>query len=272
MTGAGIGRWRSVLCAACLAHGVTASPRAMSAPRDVTALAKRLAESKDFRVRTQAALALGTSENKRARPVLCRALTDSSAAVRAAAAAALGKLKKGGRSCAKRRLQTENNEHVRRALERTLADLSQDVGSSISANTRLYVAMGKLTNQTKRDRAELERLVNKMLRKHLAALSDVAIAPDQETPKQARALMTKYKQAKGLYLMPKVKTTHSNGVLRVSVQMAMLTYPAQNYKGSIIRKAAYEGVAVADVDSENELLEAAIEAIAPQLAQTAARF
>lgn len=50
----------------------------------------------DFRVQTQAALALGASKNQGAVAPLCGALSDPNTTVRAAAAAALGKLALGG--------------------------------------------------------------------------------------------------------------------------------------------------------------------------------
>src|SRR5262249_2434929 len=52
-------------------------------------LVRRLRSGEDFRVRTQAALALGASKDKSAIKPLCAALADDSRAVRAAAAAAL---------------------------------------------------------------------------------------------------------------------------------------------------------------------------------------
>ena len=105
----------------CFVLTLAQSGYAKSSPKEVDALAVRLKQSKDFRVRTQAALALGTSASKRAVPVLCQALADPSAAVRASAAAALGRLKKGGQKCVRRRLIVEKNANVRKAFKPTLS-------------------------------------------------------------------------------------------------------------------------------------------------------
>src|SRR5262245_45547724 len=68
----------------------------------------QLKNGDDFRVRTQAALALGASKSKRAVDPLCRGLEDSNQTVRAASAAALGKLKQGGEDCLSKRLDNES--------------------------------------------------------------------------------------------------------------------------------------------------------------------
>ena len=64
-----------------------------SARADDTSMAKRdVVVAEDFRVRVTAALALGRSRDVTVRPLLERALSDANAAVRTAAAAALGVL------------------------------------------------------------------------------------------------------------------------------------------------------------------------------------
>ena len=74
--------------AAVLAAVVLFSTNAFAEDK-ISALIKRLRSSDDFRVRTQAALALGASKSKRAINPLCSALEDSSTTARAASAAAL---------------------------------------------------------------------------------------------------------------------------------------------------------------------------------------
>ena len=56
----------------------------------LTELSTKLRTDKDFRVRTQAALALGVSQSDRAVPPLCSGLEDENHTVRAASAAAGG--------------------------------------------------------------------------------------------------------------------------------------------------------------------------------------
>ena len=56
---------------------------------DVDHLVQNLSSGSDFRIRTQAALALGASKSRRAVEPLCTGLNDQNATVRAASAAAL---------------------------------------------------------------------------------------------------------------------------------------------------------------------------------------
>src|SRR5437773_7955329 len=64
-----------------------------SAEGRVGFLIDQLKNATDFRLRTQAALALGASDDPSAASPLCQALDDPSNSVRSAAAAGLGKLK-----------------------------------------------------------------------------------------------------------------------------------------------------------------------------------
>src|SRR5690606_23428768 len=119
-------RWRHLVLlggfVAVLFSAYTPSVAAQSS--DVAALAKRLRHSQDFRVRTQAALALGASSDKRAVKALCAGISDANTTVRVAAAAALGRLKRGGASCLTRRLKVEKVAHAREALSRALAQVA----------------------------------------------------------------------------------------------------------------------------------------------------
>src|SRR5882757_8374398 len=87
------------------ARAALAEPVAGSA--DVDHLLQNLANGSDFRIRTQAALALGASKSQLAVEPLCGGLGDANATVRAASAAALGRLRLGGSECLQRRLATE---------------------------------------------------------------------------------------------------------------------------------------------------------------------
>jgi HEAT repeat protein len=89
-----------LLLASVLGFGL-ASGLARADPK-VPYLVEQLRTSEDYRVRTQAALALGASGEDAAVKPLCGALDDGNASVRAAAAAALGKLgKPAGAPCLK---------------------------------------------------------------------------------------------------------------------------------------------------------------------------
>ena len=86
----------------------------------VGVLIDQLKNGTDFRLRTQAALALGTSDDPSAAAPLCEALDDASDSVRSAAAAALGKLKNpAGLPCLRNHMG-EMNASVRFVIERSM--------------------------------------------------------------------------------------------------------------------------------------------------------
>src|SRR5262245_5740364 len=65
-----------------VAVGLLAIVRVAAAADKIDKFVDQLESSDDFRVRTQAALALGASKNKKAIDPLCKGLEDSSTAVR----------------------------------------------------------------------------------------------------------------------------------------------------------------------------------------------
>src|SRR5262245_3262661 len=83
-------------------------------------LIDQLKNATDFRLRTQAALALGASEDPVAVSPLCGGLDDPSDSVRSASAAALGKLKNpGGLVCLKRH-SGDSSASVRSVIDRSV--------------------------------------------------------------------------------------------------------------------------------------------------------
>src|SRR5436190_1999448 len=87
--------------------------------------AQELRSNEDYRVRTQAALALGASGDDAAIKPLCDGLKDTNASVRTAAAAALGKLgKSGGTSCLKDASKKEREASVKSQIDKSIAQLS----------------------------------------------------------------------------------------------------------------------------------------------------
>jgi len=86
--------WAAALGALALLGALTAP-----AAESIDDLKQKLLKDDDFRGRTQAALALGSTDSGRAVEPLCLGLKDSNDTVRAAVAAAFGKLQKGGLDC-----------------------------------------------------------------------------------------------------------------------------------------------------------------------------
>jgi hypothetical protein len=239
---------------------------------------QRLASSDDFRVRTQAALALGASKTKRSVSPLCRGLGDPSSSVRAASAAALGKLHKGGRQCLERRLSTEKSAAVKSTIRRALASLlGRDVLSpaepQLKSDTRVYLAIGKTTDNTGRNGTKIHALVRAALAKAAARLGGYAIAPEGETTAAAKKVLAKHKQLKALYLSPKVKEPEYNGgSLTVRVEVAIFSYPGKALKGMIPVKLTQQDVPQKDEVSENELIKMAVERLVDKLAQNLDRI
>ncbi len=234
-------------------------------------LAKRLAEEKDFRVRTQAALALGATKSPTAVDPLCLAVaSDASATVRAAAAAALGKLKEGGSTCLKSRLATETDPKVRSTLTRALANL--DEGPAITPTTKYYVKISKASVVTG-DAASVDAILRSSMRQAAKGLPILVIAPDDEPSDKAKGLLRKYKRLKGFYLAPKVfEPKYRSGGLKVKMELAVFSYPAQSLLGSFSVDLTAQDVSPGDKDTENSLLKMVAERALKKFSVNAEQF
>src|SRR5882762_2008539 len=117
-----------------------------SAEGRVGFLIEQLKTASDFRLRTQAALALGASDDPSATAPLCEALDDTSDSVRSAAAAALGKLRSpAGLPCLRDHM-TDSNASVRSVIERSAKALQGSTWPSKppppGPSDTFYVAIG----------------------------------------------------------------------------------------------------------------------------------
>ena len=225
--------------------------------------------STDFRVRTQAALALGASKSERAVQPLCGGLSDSNATVRIAAAAALGRLQLGGSDCLQKRLAVETLSTVKGAIQSSLERLGE-AQPTIDGSTKFYIAVGSTGHQT--GRATVPGIVRKGMSKAMGSLSGFVLAPSSESPDQAKAVFQKYSQLKGFYLAPKLSIVYAGGRLTVRLDVAMLTYPDKNVIGQFSRTAATPGVSSPDTSLEDELIEVVSEAAMKQFSTVAVRL
>lgn len=266
--------WRTLLVCTLMLAG----PASALAQTKIEQLARRLTSSEDFRVRTQAALALGASNDKRAVAPLCRGLGDQNTTVRAAAAAALGKLKQGGSECLKRRLKEETSATVRASIEKALGDVTTEVEPEpeLTAATQYYVAIDKPADNTGRDESgakQLDGLIRTAMSKTAADLEGFVVAPKSETLAQAKKRLAKFSQVKGFLLSPRVeKPKYEGGNLTVRIEVAIFTYPGRALKGSIPVKLTQQGVSSTDEASENELIQMAAERAMTKFAQNAERI
>ncbi|MFO7180516.1 MAG: HEAT repeat domain-containing protein [Pseudomonadota bacterium] len=226
---------------------------------------------RDFRVRTQAALALGTSRSAKAVAPLCGALSDQNASVRTAAAAALGRLARGGSDCLERRLRTEQSATVRAAITNALDLILAAAEPVITESTRYYIAIAKLTDKTGRPEGELDRRVRRAMMSAGTELGIFAFAPVNETPEQGKQRLRKHSSLRGFYLMPRLPAfEYSTSGLTVKLEVAMFSYPERSLIGSYSVRLTQPGVEGRDPESENELVAMAAERALEKFAKLAA--
>jgi hypothetical protein len=259
------GLWVAALFAL-TSWGIPAWAQAVS----VSELAQRLRTSSDFRVRTQAALALGASGNAEAVGALCEGLGDANTTVRAASAAALGRLAAGGRECLSSRLAREDSAEVKSVIERALTRLQPK--PTLSSETKYYISIGDVTNKTQRDTTALSQQVRQVLVKQLEALPGFVVAPPGETESQAKAILAKFPKVKGIFLWPKLQTRAAGSDLRLDFELSLFSYPNKDFRGSMSRNLTMPDTKPGDVASEDELISAAAENLVPELARAAVRI
>jgi hypothetical protein len=219
-------------------------------------------QTDDFRVRTNAALALGASNDDAAVNPLCGGLADPSEAVRQAAAVGLRRLARATSvDCLKRRLAVEGSASVKAEIQRSI-DAIGGGGSgggsapATNANAKFYVGLSSVVNGTSRPTSEVERIVHDAIVNKLGALGSYQIAPAGETSAQAKATIGKRK-LKGYFLAVSVdKFDYSGGNLRVVVKVAVFSYPEKDLRGDAPSNGSMPGVRTGDKSSEDQLLEA----------------
>lgn len=260
-----LSRIAQLLLASALCVGLLLASSTAFAGRSVSELAERLRNASDFRVRVQAALALGASKSDDAVTPLCEGLEDSNATVRSAAAAGLGRLgKQGGLTCLDKRAKTESNASVKSQIQRSIGQIKSGGGSTGLArapdgSTKYYVAVAETKNKGSRNASEIDTIVQAAIRKALLANGAMAVAPSGETAAQAQAVVSKHK-VRGYLLQPTVEAPqYEDSKLTIRVRVTMFTYPNQALQGEFAPKLTQSGTPSEDIDSENELIKMASE-------------
>jgi len=239
---------------------------------DVDRMVENLRSGSDFRVRTQAALALGASKTERAVQPLCRALSDPNTTVRAAAAAALGKLQLGGAQCLEERSRSEASATVKAAIQKAL-DLVRGGGEPVfRPDTKFYLSIGKTTDKTGRSGDAIDRIVRSAMVGAAGPLG-IVIAPGTETAADAKRRLSAHKSVKAFYFAPRVSPfDYADGNLKVRLEIAFFTYPEKSLIGNFAVPLTQQGVSPGDTTSENELLQMAAERAMEKLGIIAARI
>ena len=256
---------RALLVASVLVHGALVAGAARAEQR-VAYLIEQLKTSEDYRVRTQAALALGASGDDAAVKPLCDALGDANVSVKVAAAAGLGKLgKPAGLPCLKTALGKESTPSVKAQIEKSVAALGQ-TGTAAGAggaapaappppgaDTKVYVAL-QVTNKTSRPAAEVEAIVRSAMQDKLLTKKGYAVAPKAETSAQGGQIV-KSKNLKGFFLVATVEPpVYGAGDLSQVIRVTMWTYPDKSLQGEFAPKLTQSGTAKGDTQSENLLM------------------
>ena len=216
-------------------------------------------QADDFRVRTNAALALGATNDDGAVAPLCAGLSDPSEVVRQAVAVALKRLGRAAAlDCLKRRVGTEANASVKAEIKRSIDAIDAANGSGaappVVANAKYYVALSSVTNNTTRPTGDIERVVKDAITSRLAQLGEYQFAPAGETNAAAKGAIAKRK-LKGYYLGIGVeKFDYSDGNLRVRVRIAVFSYPGRDLRGEVPAGATLPGARPGDRVAEDQLL------------------
>jgi hypothetical protein len=219
----------------------------------------------DFRVRTNAALALGATNDEEAVAPLCAGLADPSEVVRQAVAVALKRLRRASESdCLRARMSIETSGTVKVEIQRALDAIDASSGGGGSgtgggapptvANARYYVALSSVTNNTSRPTGDIERVVKDAITSKLAQLGEYQLAPPGESSGAAKAAIAK-RRLKGYYLGIGVeKFDYSDGNLRVRVRIAVFSYPGRDLRGEVPAGATLPGARPGDKGAEDQLL------------------
>jgi hypothetical protein len=217
-------------------------------------------QADDFRVRTNAALALGATNEDAAVEPLCAGLSDPSDVVRQAAAVALKRL---GRitslDCLRKRAVSETRPSVKVEIDRAIEGIQASAGpggsdTSVVAGAKYYVSISPVANSTGRATAEVERIVRDAVASKLRALGEYQLAPPGESPDAARAVLAR-RSLKGFFLSLSVERfDYSDGNLRVRVKIAVFSYPGRDLRGEVPSGATLPGAQPGDRAAEDQLM------------------
>jgi hypothetical protein len=222
-------------------------------------------QADDFRVRTNAALALGSTNDDAAVMPLCGGLSDPSEVVRQAVAVALKKLARPQSvDCLKKQAAVETNASVKAEIGRALAAAQASGGGGAGSGgggaqpyvqgAKYYVSVSPVTNATGRATAEVEQIVHDAIASKLASLGEYQLAPSGESSDSARSAMGK-RSLKGFFLSVSVeKFDYSDGNLRVRVKIAVFSYPGKDLRGEVPAAATMPGARSGDRGAEDQLM------------------
>lgn len=229
------------------------SPRAVRADARTDYLVKLLETSQTYRVRAQAAIALGRSvPDAQVIKALVGALRDENGSVRAAAASSLGRVGDASAVAPLEAARRDADPGVRAAAVTALAQLARDgrtrterpesiVEPSLPGGAaRFYVGVGRPGAAVELEDRILEH-AHEFIRQRVGELEGVALAPESETPAAARAVL-KQRKLSGYYLDSSVVRVENNGAgMRAVVSVIVGTYPGRDMRVILQGAATVQG-------------------------------
>jgi hypothetical protein len=223
-------------------------------------------QADDFRVRTNAALALGATDDDGAVAPLCTGLDDPSELVRQSVAVALKRLARpSSRDCLDRHASSEASANVKAQIKKAIDTIDAAGGSSpgapaapsapsYAADARYYVSVSQVTNNTTRAASDVDRIVRGAITSKLGELGGYQLAPRGETNAAAKVAVSK-RNLKGYYLGVSVDNLdYTDGNLRVRVKIAVFSYPGRDLRGEVPASATYPGARPGDSSAEEQLM------------------
>ena len=251
------------------------APDLSAAEGRIPFLIDQLQHATDFRLRTQAALALGATDDAAAVAPLCGGLDDASDSVRSASAAALGRLKnKSGMGCL-RSHRGDSSASVRSVIERSIQLLEANNGQAgkpppPGPNDSVYVAIGTVTDKTGRSDESVPQLVASAMQNKLLSTRGYAVAPQGETGQVAKKVI-RQNSLRGYMLQVRVEPPRSNGsALTILIRVTMWSYPDKALQGEFTPKLTMPGASIGDRESEDNLIKMAVERAVDSFAQVVA--
>lgn len=217
----------------------------------------------DFRVRTNAALALGATDSDEAVAPLCSALADPSSVVRQAAAVAMRRLaRRSALPCLQNSVSGESNGAVKLELQRAISSIVNGPASGSSArppadtntSAKYYISLGRVANSTRRREGDIAQVVSRAVSEKLASLGAYEMAPAGEANDHATAVLAKRK-LKGFYLAVHAAVLdYTAQGLRARIEIAVFSYPNKELRGEVPASALLPDAKPGDTASEDRLL------------------
>jgi hypothetical protein len=248
--------------------GVLLATASAAADARTDYLVRLLKNSSTFRVRAQAALSLGKSDEDGAKVVraLTQALKDDHSAVRTAAAASLRRVGNPSALGALRSARNDEDAAVRRAVRKAIRKLKrlkrrqpkQDRGRSErqdrAASAQYYVGVGKPGSRVDGIDDSTLRSTREYIEQRVRDMSGVVVAPQGEGRSQVQRKLQQ-KDLTGYYVDSSiVKIQDKDSGTRAVVSVILNTYPGRdmramlqgaatvpNRHGARARKQAIEG-------------------------------